>query len=49
MLSASAAGYIALYGHILGANREMLDLAARLGFAVDSRAGDEVTMVRQLK
>jgi acetyltransferase len=47
--AAREAGYTALYGHILGANREMLDLAERLGFAMDSRAGDEVTMVRQLK
>jgi acetyltransferase len=47
--AAREAGYTALYGHILGANREMLELAERLGFAVDSRAGEEVTMVRQLK
>jgi acetyltransferase len=42
-------GYDALYGHILGANREMLDLARRLGFVEASRHGDEVTVVRPLK
>src|ERR1700694_1517523 len=35
--AARDAGYQALYGHILDANREMLDLAARLGFTVESR------------
>ena len=47
--AAREAGYEALYGHILGANREMLDLAARLGFLEQGRDGDEVTVVRQLK
>ncbi|HXM82405.1 MAG TPA: bifunctional acetate--CoA ligase family protein/GNAT family N-acetyltransferase [Burkholderiales bacterium] len=46
--AARDAGYQALYGHILDANREMLDLAARLGFTVESRGGDEVTVVRRL-
>ena len=46
--AAKAAGYRALYGHILGANREMLDLAARLGFRQDSLSGDAVTVVRPL-
>ena len=30
--AARAAGYRALYGHILDANREMLELARHLGF-----------------
>jgi hypothetical protein len=42
-------GYEALYGVILNANRDMLDLARRLGFVEQSRAGSEVTVVRQLK
>lgn len=45
---AAAAGYRALYGHILPANRAMLDLAKRLGFVEHSREGDEVTLVRRL-
>jgi acetyltransferase len=45
--AARAAGYEALYGHILADNRDMLDLAARLGFAEASRDG-EVTVVRRL-
>ena len=46
--AARAAGYEALYGQILGDNREMLDLAARLGFVPHSRAANEVTLVRRL-
>jgi acetyltransferase len=46
--AARAAGYRALYGHILQANREMLDLAARLGCVEESRSGNEVTVVRRL-
>jgi acetyltransferase len=46
--TARAAGYRALYGHILGDNRQMLDLAARLGFHEASRGGGEVTVVRRL-
>ena len=46
--TARDAGYHALYGHILDANRDMLDLAAHLGFAEESRAGNEVTVVRRL-
>jgi acetyltransferase len=42
------AGYRALYGFILDANHEMLDLAARLGFVEQSRHGSEVTVVRRL-
>ena len=47
--AARDAGYEALYGHILGANRDMLDLAERLGFVEESRSGSEVSVVRRLK
>jgi acetyltransferase len=47
--SAREAGYEALYGYILDANREMLDLAARLGFVPHSRDGDALSVVRRLK
>ena len=46
--AARAAGYAALYGHILPGNRDMLDLAARLGFAEEARDPSEVTVVRRL-
>ena len=46
--AARDAGYQALYGHILDANREMLELAARLGFVEHARAGNEVRVVRAL-
>lgn len=46
--AARDAGYRALYGHILDANREMIDLALRLGFAEVSRGGGEVTVARRL-
>jgi len=46
--AARDAGYKALYGHILDANREMLELAARLGFVEDARAGNEVRVARAL-
>jgi len=46
--TARDAGYRALYGHILQANREMLDLAARLGFVEERRDGTAVTVVRRL-
>jgi len=46
--AARVAGYAALYGHILQANHDMLDLAARLGFLEQSRGTDEVTVVRNL-
>jgi acetyltransferase len=46
--TARRAGYQALYGYILDANREMLDLAARLGFAEHAHHGTEVTVVRVL-
>ena len=42
------AGYRALYGFILDANREMLELAARLGFVEKERHGPEVTVERRL-
>jgi acetyltransferase len=47
--AAGTAGYEALYGHILGDNRDMLDLAQRLGFVRQGRDGDAVTVVRRLK
>ena len=47
--AACAAGYEALYGHILQANREMLDLARRLGFVEVDRSGDAVTVKRSLE
>jgi acetyltransferase len=46
--AARAAGYRALYGHILPGNREMLDLARRLGFVEQSREGSEVMVTRRL-
>ena len=46
--AARNAGYKALHGYILDANREMLDLAERLGFVRDSGAGHEVSVVRSL-
>ncbi len=45
---ARAAGYEALYGHILRANRDMMDLASRMGFERDSGGGEDVTVVRRL-
>ncbi len=46
--AARDAGYKALYGHILEANHDMLDLARRLGFVDQSHTGSEVTVVRPL-
>jgi acetyltransferase len=46
--TARAAGYSALYGYILADNRDMLDLAERLGFRETSRDGTEVAVMRQL-
>ena len=46
--AARKAGYEALYGHILEANRDMLDLARKLGFAAAGRSGDAVTVKRPL-
>ncbi len=45
---ARKAGYQALYGNIMEANREMLDLALRLGFALEKREGADVTVVSRL-
>jgi len=45
---ARKAGYRALYGRILDDNKSMLDLAARLGFALKGREGTELIVVRQL-
>ena len=42
------AGYAALYGRVLDENKEMLDLAARLGFVAHSRDGAELIVVRHL-
>jgi acetyltransferase len=42
------AGYRALYGHIMEANHDMLDLARRLGFVEDARDGSAVTVVSRL-
>jgi acetyltransferase len=46
--AARAAGYRALYGNILSANHDMLELAARLGFVEAARSGPEVSVVRRL-
>ena len=46
--AARDAGYRALYGHILTANRDMLNLAERLGFREVSRDGGTVSVARQL-
>jgi acetyltransferase len=46
--SAKAAGYRALFGHILHANRAMLEVAAHLGFAVHASDTDQVSVVRRL-
>ena len=46
--AARAAGYQALVGNILEANRGMLELAAHLGFAERSRDGSAVTVARPL-
>jgi acetyltransferase len=45
---ARKAGYKALYGNIMEANHEMLDLAQRLGFTQESRDGADVTVVSPL-
>ena len=45
---ARKAGYQALYGIIMEANHDMLELARRLGFAEASRSGSEVTVVSPL-
>lgn len=45
---ARKAGYRALYGNIMEANHDMLNLALRLGFEVQSREGADVTVVSRL-
>jgi acetyltransferase len=47
--AARAAGYHALLGNILEANRDMLALAAHLGFVETVRTGTEVTVTRWLR
>jgi len=46
---ARSAGYRTLFGHILNANRDMLGLADRLGFAHVGRDEDLVTVARALQ
>ena len=46
--AAREAGYQALYGYILADNREMRELAHRLGFTEASRDASEVAVVRKL-
>ena len=48
-VAARDAGYEALYGYILQANHEMINLALRLGFVEESRTGTDVTVVRRLQ
>ena len=45
---ARKAGYKELYGYIMQANHEMLDLAQRLGFTKVSQEGTDVTVVSHL-
>ena len=45
---ARAAGYRTLFGHILNANRDMLELSARLGFAKSSSDGELISVARAL-
>jgi acetyltransferase len=45
---ARAAGYRTLYGHILHANREMIELSERLGFTRSGSEGDLISVARQL-
>jgi acetyltransferase len=45
---ARKAGYAALYGIIMEANHDMLDLARRLGFVEAARTSSEVTVVSKL-
>jgi acetyltransferase len=46
--AARDAGYRALLGHILEANRDMLELANHFGFTEKSRSADTVTVERSL-
>ena len=45
---ARAAGYRTLYGHILHANREMLELAERLGFTKSGSDSELISVARAL-
>jgi len=47
LAAARAAGYPCLLGRILDDNREMLELAARLGFAREARSGAELTLLHR--
>jgi acetyltransferase len=47
LAAARAAGYPCLLGRILDDNREMLELAARLGFTREARSGAEMTLVHR--
>ena len=47
-LRAKEAGYTALVGYVLAENREMLDLAAHLGFVQRGHEGDAAVVVRDL-
>ena len=47
-VEARKAGYRALYGTILQANHDMLDLASRLGFEREAAQGQDVTVVSRL-
>ena len=47
-LRAKEAGYTALVGYVLAENREMLDLAAHLGFQQRGHEGDAAVVVRDL-
>ncbi|MGQ0653935.1 MAG: GNAT family N-acetyltransferase [Betaproteobacteria bacterium] len=47
LAGARAAGYPCLYGRVLDDNREMLELATRLGFVREARSGAEVTLVHR--
>jgi acetyltransferase len=46
--AARAAGYEALVGNILEANRDMLELARHLGFVETARGASDVTVARRL-
>jgi acetyltransferase len=46
--TARAAGYRALVGHILEANRDMLELARHVGFTETHHSGTEVSVARRL-
>ena len=45
---ARRAGYKALHGRVLDGNREMLELASKLGFRLAGREGAELIVVRDL-